>query len=119
MRWKYEKEFIASRGRKGRFIQLCLEVYPNSKEDTMRRQFYDLRKKFKDIKCVVTTDDDENGDDFLMFISDDEVVRKPNKFKMLQFEDIKKFGNRALESNLRRYGFGKDEIAWLKREKLI
>lgn len=96
----YENEYIKSKGNKELFMDLMRSKYTGViKESTMKRRFYDCRKYIKKISRF-------NPDE----------LERPNMFKIIQIEDMKKYNFQITRKYLHKYNFTNFEINWLMEE---
>jgi len=88
---------------KEKFIELFKKNYPNLKEQTAKRRFYDLRKKF--------------GVQSGKF---QQTEKKPLRLqKTIQLNDMKKYGIKINKDYLFKHGFTVYEINWLEDQGII
>lgn len=104
---KYRKEYEIARS-KDEFINAVLRDYKVKKSTAVRR-YYDLKKKLGGARKIVLG----RTDDSLI------IPVKPNYFRLLMFDDMKRHIHYDIISHLRQYGFKPGEIKWLKENKKL
>ena len=112
---RYEKEFKASKN-KVVFIKKLLKKYDVSKA-TADRRYYDLRKQFNrpEVRLIQSVEVVVDKVGKLPCVTSE----KPGMFKMLLFEDLKRFIKYDIINEMKRQGFTMGEIKWLKENKMI
>lgn len=125
---KYEYEYSYADHRND-FIKECRRRYRTDTKANIIKRYYEIRKRFKkqeDKELSVTelpqADPIEvkketkiNFDDLIPI---NEVV-EPSEIKMLQIEDMKKFGYKITDMFLKRHGYNRFEINWLRMKEII
>lgn len=115
---KYEKEFKKSKTR-NIFVNKLLRKYSIS-EATAVRRYYDLRKKLNTAKEIVKPTPLPVIDTESSFLNNPEILaEKPGVFKMSLLDDIKRFAKNNIINELKVQGFTREEIKWLRGNKLI
>ena len=116
---KYENEYRKSKN-KIDFVNRVLKKYDVT-ESTAVRRYYDLRKKFNThgVKQKPKPDIWIIDEGSALLNNPDIIPERPGMFKMLLFEDMKRFLKRSSFDEMKRQGFSMGEIKWLKMNKLI
>jgi hypothetical protein len=94
---KYELEYNQS-STKVEFVTLLFKKYRGIRKKTAERRWYE----FKSLKKSKVKLEFENNE-----------LDKPDRIKMLLFDDIKRYKIKITISYLARYGFEQREINWL------
>lgn len=99
---KYSREYLTTRNIKS-FINLVLKHYPNIKEASAKRRYYDERKEHGEQQPIYSP----------------EEKRKPSILKMYDVDDMKRYKMKITRQVLEKYGFSRYEINWLEDEGYI
>jgi len=121
---KFEEEYFETKTRI-EFENLVSSRFDKYKLVTIKRRFYDLRKKYG-------PQDEAEKEFVLNYVKDNkskpkssakvfskQLKKKPSLLKMLLLKDMKKMGCKLKDEFLHRYGFTDIEINWLKENEEI
>ena len=99
----YENEYLATRTL-DEFIKRMKQKFPHLKDNTIKRRFYDCRKKLgPQIK----------------YRYPNKEKQKPSILKMLIIKDMQRFKHNITKDRLFRFGFNLYEINWLEDEGVL
>lgn len=98
---KYELEYKNTTNKK-EFINVMLKKYKKLKLATANRRYYDLRKKYKTQLIIKYP------------VYEKEI---PQQLKLLNLNDMIKYGNKITRKMLYTYGWNYYEVNWLEEEK--
>lgn len=139
---KYQVEYLYTNGDLDYFVSECKKRYPKTTISTIKRSFYRFRERdwtippqsLKHTKTKKITEQKksvpklyklekkqpelivEEEDDNLIPIN--EVV-EPSPLKLLELKDMQRLGYYITETFLRKHGFTKYEINWLRYKEII
>jgi len=105
---KYANEYKKTTTRK-MFIELCIDKYPNKKRKTFGKYFSYIKNKLgEQSKKIIYKKKYEEHE-----------KERPTHIKMLEIEDMKRFGKKLTREYLIKYGFNTLELNWLEEEGLL
>lgn len=99
---KYKNEYNNTLN-KNEFVEMVLENYPNIKEATAKRRYYDMKKLYGVQSGRYTLNE----------------KTKPRSLKILELKDMKRLNKKITKEYLIKYGFNDMEINWLEDEMLL
>jgi len=114
----FEKEFKESKS-KDEFIAKILKIDRKLKKHSAERRYYKLRQFFINYREEKIINKDDILEKYNKVTEPSVFSSKPNRLKIIEIIEMKKFGIKFTNEYLIKYGYKQSEINWLQEWNFI